>query len=53
MQREEAATREILKHADIVLSTLTSASRDGPLKLLDQGHFDLTIIDECSQVLAL
>ena len=24
---------------------------DGPLKLLDEGHFDLAVIDECSQSL--
>ncbi|XP_074649779.1 DNA-binding protein SMUBP-2-like [Tubulanus polymorphus] len=50
-QREDAATRDILKRAEVVLSTLTSASDDGPLKLLDAGHFDLVVIDECSQAI--
>ncbi|XP_076446820.1 DNA-binding protein SMUBP-2-like isoform X2 [Babylonia areolata] len=50
-QREEAATREILSHADVVLVTLTSASADSPLKLLEENHFELVVIDECSQAL--
>ncbi|KAL4229741.1 DNA-binding protein SMUBP-2 [Mactra antiquata] len=49
-QREERATKEILKHADIILVTLTSAT-DGPVKLLDKNHFDITIIDEVSQAI--
>lgn len=49
-QREQAATRDILKRADVVLSTLTTASPDGPIKYLEVGHFNLTVIDECSQV---
>uniref|UniRef100_A0A2C9JKU4 DNA helicase n=1 Tax=Biomphalaria glabrata TaxID=6526 RepID=A0A2C9JKU4_BIOGL len=49
-QREEAATKDILSRADVVLVTLTSASRDGPLKYLKEDHFDLVVIDECSQV---
>ena len=47
VQREKA---EILKRADVVLVTLTSASNDGPLKVLDKDHFDMAVIDECSQV---
>lgn len=50
-QREEAATREILKRADVVLATLTSAHNDGPLKTLEADHFNMVVIDECSQVL--
>ncbi|KAK0042710.1 DNA-binding protein SMUBP-2 [Biomphalaria pfeifferi] len=50
-QREEAATKDILSRADVVLVTLTSASRDGPLKYLKEDHFDLVVIDECSQAL--
>ncbi len=49
-QREEAATSQILKRADVVLATLTMATDDGPLKLLGEGAFDLVVIDECSQV---
>lgn len=62
--REIAATRSVLQSADIVLATLTSASRDGPLKHMntsrdgpqrhmDTGHFDLLVIDECTQVVDL
>ncbi|XP_067663777.1 DNA-binding protein SMUBP-2-like [Haliotis asinina] len=51
VQREETATREILRRADVVLVTLTSASAAGPLRLLDEEHFDLLVIDECSQAL--
>ncbi|XP_074904646.1 DNA-binding protein SMUBP-2 isoform X2 [Buteo buteo] len=29
----------------------TSASSDGPLKLLPENHFDLVVIDECAQAL--
>ncbi|XP_033743821.1 DNA-binding protein SMUBP-2-like [Pecten maximus] len=50
-QREQAATKEILKRADVVLATLTSASPEGPLKFLDEKHFNLTVIDECSQAI--
>ena len=49
-QREEAATKGILKRAQVVLSTLTGLSEIGPLKVLDESHFDLVVIDECSQV---
>lgn len=50
-QREEAATRDILKRADVVLVTLTSATDDGPMKLLEESHFDMTVIDEVSQAM--
>jgi ATP-dependent RNA/DNA helicase IGHMBP2 len=49
-EREKAAVTSILEHADVVLCTLTGASNDGPLKHLSQSHFDLVVIDECSQV---
>lgn len=49
-ERESAATEAILKRAQVVLATLTSASDDGPLKHLPLDHFDLVVIDECSQV---
>ncbi|CAG5120566.1 unnamed protein product, partial [Candidula unifasciata] len=50
-KREVAATRDILTRADVVLGTLTSTSNDGPLKYLKEDHFDLVVIDECSQAL--
>ena len=50
-QRENTATREILKRADVVLVTLTSATDDGPMKLLEESHFDMTVIDEVSQAM--
>ncbi|KAJ7344288.1 hypothetical protein JRQ81_000238 [Phrynocephalus forsythii] len=50
-EREEMAMTEILKHASVVLATNTGASSDGPLKLLPEDHFDLVVIDECSQAL--
>ncbi|XP_053400098.1 DNA-binding protein SMUBP-2-like [Mercenaria mercenaria] len=50
-QRADAATRDILKRADVVLVTLTSATDDGPMKLLEESHFDVTIIDEVSQAM--
>ena len=49
-QREDAAIAQLLKSADVILSTLTGLSSDGPLKFLDEDHFDLAVIDECSQV---
>ena len=50
-QRTNAATRDILKRADVVLVTLTSATDDGPMKLLEENHFDTVIIDEVSQAM--
>ena len=49
-ERERAAVTDILKRADVVFATLTGASEDGPLKYLENEHFDLVVIDECSQV---
>ncbi|XP_021563759.1 DNA-binding protein SMUBP-2, partial [Carlito syrichta] len=50
-EREEAAMRESLASADVVLATNTGASPDGPLKLLPEGHFDIVVVDECAQAL--
>ncbi|XP_032438234.1 DNA-binding protein SMUBP-2 isoform X1 [Xiphophorus hellerii] len=49
--RETAAIAEILKSADVVLSTNTGACDDGPLKFLPAEHFDWVMIDECAQAL--
>jgi len=48
--RSEEAMKQVLKGSEVILSTLTSASDDGPLRLLGEGHFDVVVIDECSQV---
>lgn len=47
---EEKASREAMQSVNVVLCTLTSATDDGPLRLLTANHFDLVVIDECSQV---
>lgn len=49
--REERALKDVLKSADCILATLTTAHEDGPLKNLKDDHFDIIIIDECSQAL--
>lgn|SRR6218665_2669099 len=49
-QREEAAVKEIFQKSQVVLATLTMTSEDGPLGGIDKRHFDLVVIDECSQV---
>ncbi|XP_035520412.1 DNA-binding protein SMUBP-2 [Morone saxatilis] len=49
--REATAITQILKSADVVLSTNTGASGDGPLKFLPAEHFDWVVIDECAQAL--
>ncbi|KAH7970178.1 hypothetical protein HPB49_000685 [Dermacentor silvarum] len=49
--RERRAIGRILANADVVLSTLTTASDDGPLRNLPDGHFQVAVIDECSQSL--
>jgi ATP-dependent RNA/DNA helicase IGHMBP2 len=48
---EEKASREAMKSVNVILCTLTSATDDSPLKLLPPNHFDLVVIDECSQVI--
>ena len=50
-ERENKVVYEILNAADIVLSTTTSASFDGPLKVLRKEHFNVVFIDECAQVI--
>ena len=50
-QREDRAIKEVLQGADCILSTLTVAHPEGPLKHLKEDFFDLIIIDECSQAL--
>jgi len=49
--RESKAMKEVLTGADVILSTLNSASRDGPLKHLPDEHFKLLVIDEAAQAL--
>ncbi|XP_042352568.1 DNA-binding protein SMUBP-2 [Plectropomus leopardus] len=49
--REATAITQILKSADVVLSTNTGACDDGPLKFLPVEHFDWVVIDECAQAL--
>jgi superfamily I DNA and/or RNA helicase len=47
---EEKASREAMQSVNVILCTLTSATDDSSLKLLPPNHFDLVVIDECSQV---
>ena len=47
---EEKASREAMQSVNVILCTLTSATDDGPLRLLKSNHFDIVVIDECSQV---
>ena len=49
-QRESSAVGDIIQRATVVLSTLTTASDNGPLGALDRHKFDIVVIDECSQV---
>jgi ATP-dependent RNA/DNA helicase IGHMBP2 len=49
--REDRAIKDVLKNVDIVLATLTTTHPNGPLKNLEKEHFDIVIIDECSQAL--
>jgi len=52
--REKRAMKETLISAEVVLATLTSSSNvDGALKNLPEAHFDLAVIDECSQALEI
>lgn len=62
----QRAIKDLLKAADVILCTTSGASLDGPLKYvtsmvvfkvtlcvsrhLPEGHFGLTVIDECGQV---
>ena len=49
-EREEAAVSQVLKRCDVIMSTLTTAGDGGPLRHLSEDHFDIVVIDECSQV---
>lgn len=53
MTRENQLVKSILTTADVVLSTTTSASKEGPLKHLPEDHFDLLIIDEAAQAMEI
>ena len=47
---EKELKRKIIEEAEVVLCTLATASKQGPLKLTEHGGtFDLLVIDECSQ----
>ncbi|XP_047114499.1 DNA-binding protein SMUBP-2-like [Schistocerca piceifrons] len=48
-RRELKTQKDVLFKAEVVLCTLTTANYDGPLKLLPPDHFDVLVIDECSQ----
>lgn len=52
-KRQKSIVKQILTKADIVLCTLTTASADGPLKHVEDDHFDICFIDECSQALEI
>lgn len=41
----------MMKGNRVHLSASAGASRDGPLKLLPEEHFDWVVIDECAQAL--
>ncbi|XP_065191168.1 DNA-binding protein SMUBP-2-like [Sycon ciliatum] len=49
VQREARRIKEHLSRADVVLSTLTSASPDSPLRHLESDHFGVVIVDEAAQ----
>ncbi|KAM7414762.1 hypothetical protein PAMA_019532 [Pampus argenteus] len=49
--REATAITQILKSADVILSTNTGACNDGPLKFLPAEYFDWVVMDECAQAL--
>lgn len=50
-QREWKAIEQTLRRADVVLSTLPTASDEGPLKCLPRDYFNAAVVDECSQAL--
>ena len=50
-QRENKVVYEILNASDVVLSTTTSSSFDGPLKALKSDHFHVVFVDECAQAI--
>ena len=50
-EREDKAIKSVLSSADVILSTTTSSHEEGPLRHLNEDHFDLIIIDEAAQAL--
>jgi ATP-dependent RNA/DNA helicase IGHMBP2 len=50
-KREERAVKDVLQRADIILATLTTTHAEGQLRNIPDNHFDIIIIDECSQAL--
>ena len=50
-EREDKAMKHVMEKADCVLATLTTGHVDGPLKHLTDDHFDVIVIDECSQAM--
>ncbi|PSN36020.1 DNA-binding protein SMUBP-2 [Blattella germanica] len=50
-ERETRVLHEVLRGADVIVSTLVTASANGPLKHIPEEHFDCILIDECSQAL--
>ncbi|KAK7023360.1 DNA-binding protein SMUBP-2 [Halocaridina rubra] len=50
-EREIRLTKHILTSCDVILATLTSSGKDGPLRHLPPDHIDLVVIDECSQAI--
>ena len=49
--RENKSIKQVLESANCVFSTINTAHVDGVLKCITENHFDLIIIDECSQAL--
>ena len=49
----ENLMEDYLKKADIVLSTLTSCRKDGPIGNLPNNYFDVTVIEECGQAMEM
>ena len=49
----EIHTKKTLSEADVVLGTIVGCSENGPLKLLAKEHFQLLVVDECSQALEM
>ena len=50
-EREDRAVKSVMQAADCVLATLTTTQAEGPLRHLSAEHFDVLIIDECSQAM--
>ena len=52
-KRVKKAMKEILCNAEVVLGTLASSINVGPMKNVPENHFNMTVIDECSQVIRM